>query len=129
MIRSRRLVPLDRGSSTEFEEVSATLEIRDGVIRSDDLRLLSPGFRVTGQGILLNLNDNSLDYDLETSVDRATATRGEEEYDIGGYSVPIACRGNVDSPVCTPDVEAIVRRALGNEIERRVGDFLDRLSR
>lgn len=129
MIRSGRLMSLDRGSSTAFDEVSATLVIREGIVRSDDLRLLAPGFRVDGRGILLDLNDDTLDYDLETRVDRATATRGEEEYDIGGYTVPIACSGSVDSPSCTPDTEAIVRQALGNEIERRVGDFLERLSR
>lgn len=127
MIRSRRLMSLDRGESTPFEELTATLDINSGVIRSDDLRLLAPGFQVTGQGVLLDLNDNSIAYDLDASVDRATATTATEEYDIGGYTVPIACRGNVESPSCTPDIEAILRRALGNEIERRLGDFLRNL--
>lgn len=127
MIRSRRLMSLERGESTPFDEFTATLNIREGVIRSDDLRLLAPGFRVTGQGVLLDLSDNSIDYDLEASVDEATATTATEEYDIGGYTVPIACGGTVESPSCTPDIAAIVRRALGGEIERRLGDFLRNL--
>lgn len=127
MIRSRRLMSLDRGESTPFDELTATLAIRQGIVRSDDLQLLAPGFRVTGQGVLLDLNDNSIDYNLDASVDQATATTATEEYDIGGYTVPIACRGAVESPSCTPDIEAILRRALGNEIERRLGDFLRNL--
>ncbi len=129
MIRSRRLMSLQRGESTAFDEFTATLDIDDGVIRSDDLQLLAPGFRVDGQGILLDLTDNTLDYDLTTSVDPDTATTATEEYDIGGYSVPIACQGTLESPTCTPDIQAIVRRALGSEIERRVGDFLQQLNR
>ncbi|MEX0619305.1 MAG: AsmA family protein [Pseudohongiellaceae bacterium] len=126
MLRSRRIADLQRGEQTAFDTFSATLRVQDGVIASDDLLITSPGFRVTGQGTLLNLSDNNINYNLVTTVDESTATTAAEEYDIGGYSVPIACTGSLESPRCLPDAGEIVRTALAREAQRRVGDFINR---
>jgi AsmA protein len=50
MIRSRRPGNLERGDQTAFESFSGTLTINDGVIATNDLLILSPGFQVTGGG-------------------------------------------------------------------------------
>lgn len=126
MLRSRRVVEVQRGQQTTFDTFNASLAIDAGVIRSNDLLIKSPGFQVSGRGTLLNLNDDSIGFDLVTSIDRSTATRNDQEYDIGGYSVPIACTGVMSAPRCLPDTREIVRTALQQEVQRRVGGLIQR---
>jgi len=59
-------------------------------------------------------------------VDSATAEVAAEEYDFGGYSLPIACSGSLQSPRCVPDAGEILRQALAREVQQRVGDLLQR---
>ncbi len=126
MLRSRSAAQLNRGQQTAFESFAATLQFDNGVVNSNDLLIKSPGFQVTGRGTLLNLRDDSINYNLVTAVDNATATRGDQQYDIGGYSVPIACSGTIASPRCLPDTGEILRNAFANEVRSQVGDLLRR---
>ncbi|MBT8147982.1 MAG: AsmA-like C-terminal region-containing protein, partial [Gammaproteobacteria bacterium] len=136
MIRSRQPGSLQRGEQTAFESFSSTLAINSGVISTDDLLIQSPGFQVTGRGTLLDLSDQSIAFNLSTTVDEATVTRGgttataatgtAEQYDIGGYSLPIACSGSLSAPRCLPDAGEILRARLQREVQERVTDLLDR---
>ena len=126
MIRSRRPQSVQRGEQTRFDSFSATMNIENGIVSSNDLLMASAGFRVTGRGTLVNLNDDTIAYDLLTTVDESTATREDEEYDIGGYSLPIACTGTLDSPRCLPDIEEIMRRAIVSTVQRGIGNLLNR---
>ncbi len=138
MIRSRQPGNLERGDQTAFESFSGTLTIDDGVIATNDLLILSPGFQVTGRGTLLDLSDQSIAFNLATSVDEATATSSststgadtttgdEQQYDIGGYTLPIACSGTLSAPRCLPDAGEILRARVQRELQERVGDLLDR---
>lgn len=127
MIRSRRPGELSRGQQTAFESFTANLLFDDGMVNSNDLLIKSPGFQVTGRGTLLNLHDDSIAYNLRTTVDAATATRDDQQYDIGGYGVPIACSGTLSAPRCLPDGREILSNLLQNELRDRVGDLLNRL--
>ena len=126
MIRARQAGDLQRGEQTPFDEFSSTLAINAGVVSTNDLLLQAPGFQVTGRGTLLNLADETIAFDMVTSVDSATAEVAAEEYDIGGYSLPIACNGSLQSPRCVPDAGEILRQALAREVQQRVGDLLQR---
>jgi len=126
MLRSRRAGELQRGTSTAFDSFSSTVVINNGVIRSDDMLIQSPGFRIAGRGTLLNLATNAINFNLTTEVDQSTATLASEEYDIGGYSLPIACTGTLEQPRCLPDAGEILRARLQREVQNRVIDLLDR---
>lgn len=126
MIRRRQAAVLERGSQTAFDSFSGTLSIVNGVVTTNDILIQSPGFRVSGRGTLLNLVDNSIAFDLLTEVDRATATVAAETYDIGGYSLPIACTGTLNTPRCIPDAGEILRARVQQELQNRVLDLLDR---
>lgn len=128
MIRSKRVTSLPQGGETAFDNFSSTLVIQDGIVNSSDLLIAAPGWKVNGTGTLLNLNNDTIDYDLVATVEPATATSNDETFDIGGYALPIACTGNISSPSCLPDAQQIIRAAVTNEVQQRLGDFLqDRL--
>ena len=124
MIRSRRILAVQRGTQTAFDNLTATIQIENGIARSNDLLLQAPGFNVTGRGTLANLQNQSLNFDLLASVNAATASVEAEEYDIGGYSLPINCSGSMNSPLCLPDVNSILSVAIGNVIQEGVGNVL-----
>lgn len=126
MIRSRTPGQFTRGQQTAFDSFSATLQLDNGVVNSNDLLIQSPGFQVTGRGTLLNLHDDSINYDLVTSVTSATASRNDQQYNVGGYSVPIACSGTIASPRCLPDAGEIFRVAFANEVRSQVDNLLRR---
>lgn len=126
MIRSRRAGVPERGTQTAFDSFSGTITVDEGVIRSNDILIQSPGFRVTGRGTLLDLADNAINFNLLTEVDQSTATLASQQYDIGGYSLPIACTGTMENPACLPDAGEILRARLQREVQNRVLDLLDR---
>jgi len=126
IIRTRRPMNLQRGEETPFDTLSATLAVNQGVITSNDLSLAAPGFQVMGKGTLVDLTDETLNVNLVTSVDRRTAITPEQEFDIGGYRLPIACTGALASPTCRPDAEAILQSVMTGAVEKGMTNLLQR---
>jgi uncharacterized protein involved in outer membrane biogenesis len=128
MIRSRRVVALPQGGTTPFEESAATLAINSGVVSTNNLSIKAPGWKLGGNGTLVDLNSERINFNLLVEVDPATVTSQETEYNLGGYSLPIACTGAIDSPRCLPDAQQIITAAVGNVVQQRLGELLqDRL--
>ncbi|MEQ8231038.1 MAG: AsmA family protein, partial [Gammaproteobacteria bacterium] len=71
MIECKCPVPLPEGGETRFSSLGGTLDVKKGVIHNQDLLLAGDGFKITGKGMLANLHDNTVKYDLELSVDEA----------------------------------------------------------
>jgi hypothetical protein len=65
-------------------------------------------------------------YDLKVAVDEASATRGEEKYNLGGYAIPIKCRGKVDPNNCLPDLGGLLAAAGEKMVEDKFKDFLNK---
>lgn len=129
MIRNRQLLALNQsGGQTPFETFAATIDIRDGVVSTNDLAIAAKDWGITGNGTLVNLNDDTLNFNLVTLMQEGTLMADGTEYEVGGHALPIACTGNISSPRCLPDVQAIFAAAVGNAVQDRIGNFLrDRL--
>ncbi len=124
MIRSGQLQQMPQGGETAFDAFSATLDIDKGVVRRNDLAIAAPGWEVAGAGTLANLNDDSIDFNMVVSVAETAATE-EQEYDLGGYTLPIACTGSFTNPRCLPDAQQIIAGAVRGVVQRRLGEFLE----
>jgi hypothetical protein len=78
--------------------------------------------------MLVNLNDNSIKYDLKLAVTEQRTSTATDTYKLGGYEVPIACRGMVNSPSCLPDFGHILgdvaKDAAKKKIEKALGKKL-----
>ena len=127
MISSRRLQPVDRGEQTRFQDLSASISIADGIARTQNLFIQSSGFNIRGDGTLANLRDNTLNFNLLASVDQASASVQDQQFDIGGYSLPISCTGSMNAPRCLPNVDNILQQAIGSRIQEEVGGLLQRV--
>ncbi|NIN33909.1 MAG: hypothetical protein GTO60_01850, partial [Gammaproteobacteria bacterium] len=92
----------------------------------NDLQITAPGIQITGRGKVIDLNNNTLDYLLSATADPASATVAEERYNIGGYTIPIRCSGVSSSPRCVPDLDEIIKVAVQREVQRQIGNVLQR---
>lgn len=124
MIRNRKAQALPQGGSTPFEESAATLSILDGVISTNDLVVQAPGWKLSGNGMLVDLASDQINFNLLVDVDESTVTSADTEYNLGGYSLPIECTGAINSPRCLPDAKQILAATLGSAVQQRLGEFL-----
>lgn len=124
MIRSKQLVDLPQGGQTAFDNFSATLAIDNGAFTSNDLLVKAPGWQVTGAGTLADLRRDTISFNLIATTDASTATVAEQQYDIGGRQLPIACSGVLSNPRCLPDAKAIIATAVSTVLQDRLGDLL-----
>jgi len=95
------------------------------VVTTNDLLINSSGFDVSGRGTLANLTNDSINFNLVANVDETPAS-DEQSYDIGGYSLPIACTGTFTSPTCLPDIQAIMVSAIQSAVQRGLTNLLER---
>jgi len=131
MIESKRFSSFDTKGDTVFNALTATLDIKNGVVDNDDLLMAASGFNVTGKGMLINLNDETWKYNLKAEVDAASATSGDDRYNLGGYGLAIKCSGKVVDKKCIPDVGDIAKEVLKgvvqDKVQEAIGDKLDKL--
>ncbi|MCP5199660.1 MAG: AsmA family protein [Gammaproteobacteria bacterium] len=130
IIECKCAVPVPKGGETRFTSLGGTLNANNGVIHNQDLVLAGDGFKITGKGMLANLHDMTVKYDLKLAVDETRRETGTASYNLGGYAVPIACRGSIESPTCLPDVGDILKQVVQNAAKKKVqdaiGDKLDK---
>ncbi len=128
MIECKCPVPLPKGGETRFASLGGTLKANKGIVRVNDLLMTGDGFTITGKGTLANLRDDSVKYDLELAVPEQAKQAGVSNYNLGGYAVPIKCRGQLESPNCRPDegriLKQLVQNAAQEKVQEAIGDKL-----
>lgn len=123
---------------TRFDRASATLNIRDGEVRNDDLDISIPGIQVTGEG-KVGLVDKRLDYRAAARfVDTADAAC-EVNPRLTKVPLPVRCEGDLSgAPAdwCSFDRGAFrdavanlarqeVEAKAGEEVQKRLDDALE----
>jgi len=131
MIESKRFNSFDTQGDTSFNALTATLDIKNGIVNNNNLVMSAPGFKVSGRGMLINLNDETWKYDLKADVDAASASSGDQRYNLGGYGLSIKCRGKIADKKCVRDVgeiaKTVLKGAVQNKVQEVLGDKLDSL--
>lgn len=129
IIECKCVLAVPKGGETRFTTLGGTLTADRGVIRNEDLVLAGEGFNMAGKGMLANLHDHTLKYDLKLAVDATRTTSASANYNLGGYSVPVQCRGQIDEPSCLPDLGDIVKQvataAAKKKVEEAIGKKLE----
>lgn len=126
MIESKRPTALSKGGETRFQSLSGTINFVNGVGSNNDLLLDGSGFKITGKGIVANLHNDTMKYDAEVAVDKGAAKRGESDYNLGGYTVPIRCRGKLGADACKPDAGNILAEIGKNAVQKEVGKQIEK---
>lgn len=110
----------DEPNQTDFSELTGTFNIRDGVVRNDDLRGSSPLLRVRGEGSA-DLNDDTLDYRVNTTiVGTLEGQDGRELEELSGINLPIRITGPFTDPSFRLDLQSILRERVGDDARERI---------
>jgi uncharacterized protein involved in outer membrane biogenesis len=119
---------------TDFSEMSGTLVFTNGVVRNDDLVILSPLFRIDGEGTV-DLNDEQIDYLLTTElVATLQGQGGLGSEELIGIPIPVRIGGAMEDPQYKVEIGKAIAastRKMGKKIMESVkknilGGFLGR---
>ncbi len=92
--------------STDFSELSAVFNIKDGIAKNEDLKLIGPLVRVSGKGEVDMLRQR-LDYRVKPKLVASLQGQGATEK-LKGIAVPIIVKGPWSNPKIYPDIEGIL---------------------
>ncbi|GHC34283.1 hypothetical protein GCM10010082_31240 [Kushneria pakistanensis] len=119
-------------SDTEFNEFAATLDIVDGVIKNDDLKVTLPGIDIAGSG-QIDAAARNLDMALAARLVDTADTQGcPVSNTLSRIQLPLHCSGDLkDSPAqwCRFDTDAfraILQKTAASEGQERLREHLDR---
>lgn len=99
--------------STDFSELTGTFQIKNGVMNNKDLRMLSPYFRLTGEGSA-NLVNESLDFRTRFILTSSNIGQGAQIDTLGG-GIPIKITGAMSEPKINIDGAALKEQLLQQE--------------
>jgi hypothetical protein len=121
------------GSGSAFSRIDATFSLAAQTLRSPDLSFTSPDFDMRGAPTV-RLPKGDVDMDASVTLSRElTAQAGTDlrryAQEDGRIVVPVVLSGTVAAPGVTVDVRAAAKRALQNEVKRRVRGLFDRIIR
>lgn len=113
-------VDADLNDETKFSELSASLEVADGVARNNDLNIKSPLFRITGQGSA-DLTQETIDYLLTVNVVETFKGQGGEELeDLKGVPIPVRVDGTFSEPQYRIDLAGLAEAKAKAKIDEKV---------
>ena len=112
--------PADEGpNETDFTEMTATVQLADGVARNQDLAMRSPLLRVRGEGSA-NLVSESVDYLVQASVVGTLTGQGGKPLDkVRGVTVPIRVKGGFSDPRFSLDTQALLSDNVKAKVEEK----------
>jgi len=124
-LKGQQVQQTDARERTDFSELTATFDIRDGVARNNDLSIKSPLLRVGGAGAV-NIGADALDYTVKASlVATAAGQGGKERSDLRGITVPVRVTGPLASPSYQLDFGAMVTDTARQKIEDTISKKLE----
>lgn len=112
---------------TKFSSVTATGVVTNGIMRNDDLVADLPFMQLTGKGDV-NIPAGTVDYSLKARVfekpEALEEATPEEIDDFTKTVIPLKITGSLASPKVRPDVEALLRQRVEEEIKDALEDKL-----
>ncbi len=87
---------------TEFSELSVSMNIKNGIAATNDLKLLGPLVRMTGEG-QIDLTRQTIDMRLNPKLVGTLDGQGGE-FDVAGVGMPIIVNGPLSGPRIYPDL-------------------------
>lgn len=126
-LQGQQVKQASASEKTDFTELSASFNIRNGVAHNEDLNAKSPLLRLAGNGDI-NLPDKTLDYLLKASVvGTAVGQSGRELEQLKGVTVPVRVKGSLLAPSYALDFNNLVadtaRAKLNEQLDRQKQDL------
>jgi AsmA protein len=110
----------DSKEKTDFSELNATFQIKDGVAHNKDLDLKAPLVRVTGAGAI-DVGNSSMDYTVKAAVVATTKGQGGAGLEqLSGLTVPVKLSGPFDGLKYKVDYGAVASNLAKSKVGEKV---------
>lgn len=121
-------------NQTDFSELTGTLNITDGVVRNRDLSVKSPLLRVTGEGMMVDLKTEQVDYLVNAVlVGTLEGQGGKDLEELKGVTIPVRIGGTMSDLAFRLDLEkalgAKVRSKVQEQVEKEREELKERLDK
>lgn len=112
---------------TDFSELSASFNIRNGVAHNNDLAAKSPLLRLGGNGDI-NIGADSMDYLAKaTVVGTLKGQGGKESTDLRGVTVPVRIYGAFDALKYKLDIGALATETAKAKLEEKKEEVTEKI--
>jgi AsmA protein len=109
---------------TDFSEMTATFNIKNGVAHNDDLDVKAPLFRINGQGTI-DIGNSTIDYVTKATVVATTKGQGGADLaQLSGLTVPVHLSGPLAEMKYQVDYGAVARDVAKSKIGEKLKDQL-----
>jgi len=108
---------------TEFAELTMSGVFDRGILSSDDLLMLSPLIRATGEGTI-NYVTESIDYTLKPVL---LGDLGQSLGDLSGKPIPVRLSGNMYEPDIRVDIVAALAESQKEMINQKANEYIGKL--
>jgi AsmA protein len=125
LLGSQQSPAAEAREQTEFSELSASFQIKNGVARNDDLDVKAPLFRLTGAGSI-DIAKSTIDYVAKASVVATTEGQaGRERDQLAGLTLPVRLTGPLDAMKYEVDYRAVVQDVGKTRVGERVQEEVE----
>lgn len=114
---------------TVFNTLQVKSTVDKSVLRVDDLRIETDFLKIHGGGTLDTVTE-AINYQLVTSVNALPASGSPDRAAGSGLDalksveVPLLITGTLSSPTVRPDIEALAKGKLGQEVQQKAQDLV-----
>lgn len=111
----------DKNKQTDFSEMSASFNIKNGVAHNDDLDMKAPLFRIAGNGSV-DIANETLDYLAKPTVVASLKGQGGADLQqLNGLTVPIKLTGTFNKPAYAIDFAGLATAIAKNKLLEGAG--------
>ncbi|HVS27393.1 MAG TPA: AsmA family protein [Burkholderiales bacterium] len=119
-LKGQQTQAADKSQKTDFTELKASFDIRNGVAHNDDLSMKSPLLRLTGSGDI-NIGEDSLNYLAKASiVESGKGQGGADISSLKGVTIPVRVSGPFKAPQYSLDFGAAATEVVKQKAEEAV---------
>ncbi|BCM26161.1 AsmA family protein [Methyloradius palustris] len=119
--KSETKIAGDKTQKTDFSEMVASFNIKNGVAHNEDLSMKAPLFRITGNGDI-DIANETLNYTAKpTIVNSLKGQGGKDLDDLNGLTVPVKLSGTFAKPEYKIDFASLATGVAQKKLLDKVG--------
>jgi len=121
VLKSQTKVEGDKSKKTDFSEMVASFNIKNGVAHNEDLSMKAPLFRITGNGDI-DIANETLNYTAKPTVVASLKGQGGAGLDeLNGLTIPVKLTGTFAKPEYAIDFAALATALAQKKLLDGVG--------
>ena len=121
VLKSQTTVEGDKSKKTDFSEMVASFNIKNGVAHNDDLSMKAPLFRITGSGDIDTANE-TINYLAKPTVVASLKGQGGSDLEsLNGLTVPVKLTGTFAKPSYAIDFAGLATAMAQKKVLDSIG--------